>query len=191
MTPSQFTPRTAETRERLTGWRYATTASVSCAQYVASRVGTTAANSVSTAVATTISTIGSHGTAGATSVGDCHDGGIATVTTRHGGRIVKTTGDGVLATLPSADAALRAAVAIRSLLAQHDLVVRIGVHIGDVEWRGDDVAGITVNAAERVMALAEPGDILATSAVEAADRDNALSNGFRTHGQGMRTSTYA
>jgi class 3 adenylate cyclase len=87
---------------------------------------------------------------------------------RQGGTVVKTTGDGVLATLPSADAALRAAVAIRTRLAEDDLDVRVGLHVGDVERRGDDLAGVAVHAAARVMALAGAGEILATTPMEMA-----------------------
>jgi class 3 adenylate cyclase len=99
---------------------------------------------------------------------DRHDGAIARAVARHGGRVVKSTGDGVLAALPSADGALRAATAIRDGLLGEDLVVRIGLHLGDVERRGEDVAGVTVHAAARVMALAAPGEILVTTPVEAA-----------------------
>jgi class 3 adenylate cyclase len=100
---------------------------------------------------------------------DWHDEISERLVVRHGGRLVKTTGDGVLALLPSATAALHAAMAIREALAGRDLQVRAGVHVGDLEERGDDVAGLTVNIAARVMGEAEPGEILATvTAVQAA-----------------------
>jgi class 3 adenylate cyclase len=99
---------------------------------------------------------------------DRHDRSVVQEIGRQGGTVVKTTGDGVLATLPSADAALRAAVAIRTRLAEDDLDVRVGLHVGDVERRGDDLAGVAVHAAARVMALAGAGEILATTPMEMA-----------------------
>ncbi len=99
---------------------------------------------------------------------DRHDEAIRRHVARHGGGVVKTTGDGALATFPSADRALHAARAIRSGLAEDGLEVRIGVHVGDVERRGTDVAGIAVHIAARVMATAQPGEILVTAGVPLA-----------------------
>ena len=72
---------------------------------------------------------------------DRHDGAITEEVARNGGTVIKTTGDGVVATLPSADRALRAARSIHERLAASDVRVRMGVHVGDVERRGADVAG--------------------------------------------------
>ena len=103
------------------------------------------------------------------SIIDRHDATINRTVARWGGRVVKTTGDGVLATFPSASGALLAGSAIRDSLADHDLQVRVGVHVGDVDQRGLDISGIAVNVAARVMAIARPGQILATAgAVQAA-----------------------
>ena len=99
---------------------------------------------------------------------DRHDETIAEEVARNGGTVIKSTGDGVLATLPSADRALRAATAIHARLAPSDMRVRIGVHVGDVERRGADVAGIAVHIAARVMALAGPGEVLVTASVPIA-----------------------
>ena len=73
---------------------------------------------------------------------DRHDTGIREEVDRAGGTVIKTTGDGVLATLPSGDRALRCAVAIRARLGHDELGVRIGINVGDVERRGDDVSGV-------------------------------------------------
>jgi class 3 adenylate cyclase len=112
----------------------------------------------------------------ATSLGDArwkevldrHDAAVADEVTRNGGTVIKSTGDGVLATLPSADRALRAAASIHARLAASGVRVRIGVHVGDVERRGTDVAGIAVHIAARVMAMAGPGEVLVTGSVPMA-----------------------
>ena len=99
---------------------------------------------------------------------DRHDGAIAEEVARNGGTVIKSMGDGVVATLPSADRALRAARTIHERLSASDLRVRMGIHVGDVERRGADVAGIAVHIAARVMALAGPGEVLVTASVPIA-----------------------
>ena len=99
---------------------------------------------------------------------DRHDTVIRGVVERSAGTVVKTTGDGVLAILPSVDSALRSASAIRSRLDDQGLIVRLGVHVGDIERRGNDVSGIGVHVAARVMSLAGPGETLATASVPIA-----------------------
>jgi class 3 adenylate cyclase len=78
-----------------------------------------------------------------------------------------------LATLPSADRALRAAEAIRARLADDGLRTRIGIHVGDVERRAGDVAGVGVHIAARVMALAGPDEIIVTASVPIAATGSA------------------
>jgi class 3 adenylate cyclase len=97
-----------------------------------------------------------------------HDAEVARIVGHNGGRVVKTTGDGVLATFSSADQALRAAHRICARLGDVELPVRVGVHVGDVERRAGDVAGAAVHIAARVMALAAPGQVLATASVAIA-----------------------
>ena len=96
---------------------------------------------------------------------DRHDDLIQNAVDRRGGRVIKTTGDGVLALLPSATAAIEAAHAIRTQLRDEDLEVRIGIHLGEIDRRGDDVSGLAVNIAARIMASAKPGQILASAVV--------------------------
>jgi class 3 adenylate cyclase len=79
---------------------------------------------------------------------------------RYGGREVKTTGDGMLATFDGSARALHWAAAIRRLARNDGLRVRVGVHVGEVELVGDDVRGVTVHEAARIMAAAEPDEIL-------------------------------
>ena len=79
------------------------------------------------------------------------------------GREVKTTGDGVLAVFDSPTRAVRAAVAIASACHDLGIEVRAGLHTGELEEAGDDIRGIAVHVAARVMALAGPGEVLVTS----------------------------
>jgi class 3 adenylate cyclase len=84
-----------------------------------------------------------------------------------GGRIFKTTGDGLLLEFPSAAAAVESAVAIQRLMTARNvdtpeakrIVYRIGVHLGDVLIEGDDILGDGVNIAARLESICEPGGI--------------------------------
>jgi class 3 adenylate cyclase len=84
---------------------------------------------------------------------------------RFGGREVKTTGDGFLATFEGPARAIRCACAIRDGLRQLGIDVRIGIHTGEVEILRGDVAGIGVHIGQRVEALARPGEILVSRTV--------------------------
>jgi TolB-like protein len=93
---------------------------------------------------------------------DVIDPAIAT----RGGRIFKTTGDGVLVEFASVVDAVRCAVEIQSALARRDagdrarrLELRIGINVGDVISEGDDVFGDVVNIAARLEGIAEPGAV--------------------------------
>jgi class 3 adenylate cyclase len=105
---------------------------------------------------------------------DRHDAAVRAVVGRSGGSVVKTTGDGVLALLPSAAGCLRAAAAIHRELASEGLQVRIGAHIGDIDRRGDDVSGLAVNIAARVMAKAGTGEVVVTAMVVGAVAGQAV-----------------
>ena len=107
------------------------------------------------------------------SVLDRHDATARAAIGRCGGHVVKTTGDGVLALVPSAGGAVRSAERIRADLGADGLAVRIGIHVGDVDRRGDDVSGLSAHVAARVMAAAGSGEILVTASARAADTDHA------------------
>ena len=91
----------------------------------------------------------------------------------HRGRIFKVMGDGILAEFPSAVLALRAAVAIQAMLAERGgaasddaaVVLRIGIHQGEVVVAGDDLLGDGVNIAARIEPLAPPGGICVSARV--------------------------
>jgi len=90
-----------------------------------------------------------------------------------GGRVVKTTGDGMLLEFGSADAALRCAIDVqRAMSADNQLKspddrieFRIGINVGDIIVDGTDIVGDGVNVAARLEALAEPGGICVSAAV--------------------------
>ena len=81
------------------------------------------------------------------------------------GRLVKSTGDGILATFEGPGRAIQCAAALGEELAGIGVQLRAGLHTGEVELRGDDVGGIAVHVAARVMAAAEPGEILVSRTV--------------------------
>jgi adenylate cyclase len=85
---------------------------------------------------------------------------------RHGGRIVKFTGDGFLAEFPTAESALASAVDVQTGWTGRDpLKLRIGIHLGDVVLEEDDIYGDGVNIAARLETLAEPGGICISGTV--------------------------
>ncbi len=86
---------------------------------------------------------------------------------RFGGREVKTTGDGMLATFDGPARALHCAAAIRRTANRHDLHIRAGVHVGEVELVGEDVWGVTVHEAARIMAAAGEDEILVSDLTRA------------------------
>jgi class 3 adenylate cyclase len=81
---------------------------------------------------------------------------------RFRGREVTMTGDGFVAIFDGAERAIRAAQEIGRALSEIDLAVRAGVHTGELELEGDDVRGLTVHIAARIMALCGPGEVYAS-----------------------------
>jgi class 3 adenylate cyclase len=79
---------------------------------------------------------------------------------RYRGREVDTTGDGLLATFSAPAPALRCAVAIQDAARAEGLQIRAGVHVGEVEMVGQDVRGVAVHEASRIMAQAAGDEIL-------------------------------
>jgi class 3 adenylate cyclase len=102
---------------------------------------------------------------------------------RYRGQTIKTIGDGVLATFDGPARAIRCAAAIREAArSQLDLVVRAGLHTGEVEIIGSDVGGIGVHIAARVLACAAPGEILVSSTV----KDLVVGSGIAFEDRGER-----
>jgi class 3 adenylate cyclase len=94
-----------------------------------------------------------------------HDAMVRAQLTRFGGREVKQTGDGFLATFDGPARAVDCAEAIREAAGELDLELRIGLHTGECEVVGDDITGIAVNIAARIGAVAGPSEILVSSTV--------------------------
>jgi len=86
---------------------------------------------------------------------------------RYAGREVKTTGDGMLATFDGPGQALRCAAAIRRTANRDSLTIRAGVHVGEVEVVDEDIRGVAVHEAQRIMAAAGPGEILVSDLTRA------------------------
>jgi len=90
---------------------------------------------------------------------------------KHGGRLVKSTGDGVLLEFPSVVDAVECCVAVQEVMAQRNegvpadrrMLFRIGINLGDILIEGDDILGDGVNVAARLEGIAEPGGICISS----------------------------
>src|SRR4249919_3354602 len=90
---------------------------------------------------------------------------------KHGGRLVKTTGDGVLLEFPSVVDAVECAVAMQAVMEQRNeglpvdrrMLFRMGVNLGDILIEGEDILGDGVNVAARLEGIAEPGGICISS----------------------------
>ena len=99
------------------------------------------------------------------SVLDAHDRTVRRQLENFGGREVNTTGDGFVAVFDTPSAALRCTRAIVDALAEMQIDVRAGVHAGECELRGDDIAGMTVHVAARVAGAAGSGEILVSRTI--------------------------
>jgi class 3 adenylate cyclase len=96
---------------------------------------------------------------------DNHDTIVRHELQRFAGREVNTAGDGFVATFTSPSAALACADEIVDAVRVLGVDVRVGIHAGEVEVRGADVAGMAVHIGARVAALAAPGEVLVSSTV--------------------------
>ena len=85
---------------------------------------------------------------------------------RFRGKEVNTAGDGFLAIFDGPGRAIQCACAIRNAVSALDIEVRAGLHTGEVELRGEDVAGMAVHIGSRVSALAGAGEVLVSSTVK-------------------------
>jgi DNA-binding NarL/FixJ family response regulator len=114
---------------------------------------------------------------------DRHDELVRAELGAHGGREIKTTGDGFLALFDAPARAIRCAVAIRDRLRAVGLDVRIGLHTGEVELRGSDVGGMAVNIGSRVAERGSSGDVVVSSTV----RDVVAGSGIGFIDRGEQT----
>jgi class 3 adenylate cyclase len=94
-----------------------------------------------------------------------HEALTRTLVDQHKGRLVKMTGDGALAVFDGPGRAIRSALSLREALQTVGLEIRAGLHTGEVEVMGEDIAGIGVHIAARVLDAASPGEVFVSAAV--------------------------
>lgn len=113
---------------------------------------------------------------------DAYDDAAARALDEFRGRQVKTTGDGTLATFDGPARAIRCAHALSEAVAGLGLQIRAGLHTGEIETRGEDVAGIAVHIGQRISALAGPDEVLVSRTV----KDLVAGSGFVFTDRGAR-----
>ncbi len=94
-----------------------------------------------------------------------HNQAVRTEIERFGGREVKTTGDGFLVLFDSPGRAVRGAAAMIEASTDHGLTARAGIHAGEIELQGEEVRGIAVHAAARILGVSQPGEVLVSTTV--------------------------
>ena len=97
---------------------------------------------------------------------DTHDDLAGRLAFENGGRLIKSTGDGILATFDGPGRGIRFATGFRQQLHTLSLTIRSGIHTGEVEIRGNDVGGMAVHLAARIMAEAGDDEILVSRTVK-------------------------
>jgi class 3 adenylate cyclase len=112
---------------------------------------------------------------------DRHDEVLRVALERHGGAEVRTTGDGMLSTFDSPAGAVRCALDMIEAARATGLDIRAGVHTGEIQRRGEDLAGIAVHIGARVAALAGPGEVLVSGTVPPLVVGSGLD--FADHGE--------
>lgn len=96
---------------------------------------------------------------------DEHDRTMKRLVAAYRGRIVKPTGDGILATFDGPARAVRCAAELLDAAAAQGITLRAGLHTGEIEIRPTDVTGIAVHTANRIATLAGPSEILVSRTV--------------------------
>ena len=111
---------------------------------------------------------------------DAHNAMVRRQLDRFRGREIVTTGDGFLATFDGPARAIQCGCAIRDGARQLGIEVRVGLHTGEIELRGDNIGGVTVNIASRVAAFASSGEVLVSRTVT----DLVAGSGIQFEGRG-------
>jgi class 3 adenylate cyclase/pimeloyl-ACP methyl ester carboxylesterase len=96
---------------------------------------------------------------------DSHDELAVQTVEKYRGTLVKTTGDGILATFDGPGRAVRCALSLEAASKQMGLPLRAGLHTGEIEIRGRDIGGIAVHAAARVMAQSQANEVLVSRVI--------------------------
>lgn len=113
---------------------------------------------------------------------DRHDEIVRQHVAQYRGREVSHTGDGVVATFDGPARAVTCAARLAAALHQIGVEIRVGVHTGEVELKGDQIAGLAVHIAARIMSHAPDGGVLVSATV----RDLVLGSGIEFHPAGER-----
>lgn len=100
-----------------------------------------------------------------------HNQIMADQVARHSGQIAKLTGDGVLAIFDGAARAIRCALACQRDVQRLGLRIRAAVHTGEIETAGEEIHGLAVHEASRIMSLAESDEVLVSDLTKALARD--------------------
>jgi len=100
---------------------------------------------------------------------------------RFGGALIDTAGDGLFATFDGPARAVRCAMAIRAGVAELGLEIRAGLHTGEIERIGSDVAGLAVHIGARIAALAQGGEVLVSSTI----KDLVVGSGLAFEDRGL------
>lgn len=114
---------------------------------------------------------------------DSHHALVRKELARFRGREIKTVGDAFIATFEGPARAMRCACSIRDAVSKLGIEIRAGLHTGEIELAGDDIGGIAVHIAARVIAAAGPSEILVSSTV----KDLAAGSGIRFNDRGTQT----
>jgi class 3 adenylate cyclase/pimeloyl-ACP methyl ester carboxylesterase len=101
---------------------------------------------------------------------------------RSGGRLIQTSGDGTLSVLPGPAGAIRCAETISHAVEELGIRIRAGIHTGECERTGDNLAGLSVHIGARVGAAAGPGEVWVSRTV----RDLVAGSGIRLQPRGAR-----
>ena len=110
-----------------------------------------------------------------------HHAAVRDQVERHDGTLIKTMGDGVLATFDRPTLAVRCALAISRHAAEEGIEVRAGVHAGECEVTDDDISGIAAHIGARIVALAGPSEVLVSATV----RDLVFGSGVDFEDRGL------
>jgi class 3 adenylate cyclase len=97
---------------------------------------------------------------------DAHDRTVRQVINDGGGRVIKSTGDGVLATFDGPGRAIHCAAELRDALRDLGLQIYAGLHTGEIELRDQDIGGVAVHLASRIMTVAKPGEVICSRTVK-------------------------
>jgi class 3 adenylate cyclase len=97
---------------------------------------------------------------------DAHDRAVREQLRRHRGKEIKTTGDGFLASFDGPARAIRCALAINEAIRPLGIDLHLGLHTGECEVVGDDLGGLAVHVAARIVSLARPSEVLVSSTVK-------------------------